>query len=373
MDLFETMLEDSDITIISEAYSEGQDNVAVIYQSKVNKLSIRFVDYIIVNNGYAIRLSFWSLESLFDNQVDEFTEIAQKTVFYVKSAKDDWVPLWADIQVSLEQEAPVAQDDYKYMFFAVKGKTNTVYLMGSIHVGNNSFYPFPEKIETAFANTPNIVVEVNTDSKENSEKIKDIDSYGYLPNHQTLKDVLTKDLYNALETNLSSYSVPMERVNRFKPWLVAASLTNLKMMSLGYVADSGTEKYFLAKAGDKKIFELESFEEQIKIFNSIDANLFLAVTLLSLSSMESQMETLVESWKNQDMEELEAIVLEGIEDDDQQDYFDKLYFNRNIAMTEKIKSYLGQNENYFVIVGAGHLVGEKGILALLEKAGYTVE
>jgi uncharacterized protein YbaP (TraB family) len=42
-------------------------------------------------------------------------------------------------------------------------------------------------------------------------------------------------------------------------------------------------------------------------------------------------------------------------------------------MTEKIKGYLGQNENYFVIVGSGHLVGDKGILALLNKAGYTVE
>jgi uncharacterized protein len=134
-------------------------------------------------------------------------------------------------------------------------------------------------------------------------------------------------------------------------------------MSLGYVADSGTEKYFLGKANDKKIFELESFEEQAKFFDSIDGNLFLTMTLLSLPSMEKEMDSLIESWKNQDMKKLEEITMEGSEDINQKDYFNKLYFIENIAMTEKIKSYLGQGENYFVIVGSGHL----------KKAGYNVE
>ncbi len=373
VELFETMLINSNIKLISETYSEAKNSAAVIYQAKVNNLPIRFVDYIIINNGYAFRLNFWTLESLFNKQVNEFTGIAQKTLFNTTSDPNNWTPLWANVEVSLEPETPLAQNDSKYMFFTVKGKKNTVYLMGSLHIGNNSFYPFPEQIESAFANTPNIVLEVNTDSKEVSAKISNISSYGYLQDNKTLKDVLSKDLYQAVETNLLNYGLPMERVNRLKPWLVAATLTNFKMMSLGYATDIGTEKYFLEKAGDKRIFELESFEDQINIFDSIDGNLFLALTLLSLSAMEKQVETLVESWKNQDIQTLEAITMEGIENDSQKDYFEKFYFNRNLAMTEKIKSYLNQNENYFVLVGAGHLVGEKGILTLLKNAGYSVE
>ncbi len=373
VELFDTMLINSNTKVISETYSEDKNSIAVVYQAKVNNLPIRFVDYIIMNNGYALRLSFWTLESIFNKQVPEFTAIAQKALFNATSDKDSWNPLWANVKVSLEQEAPVGQNDSKYMFFTVKGKKNTVYLMGSIHIGNSNFYPFPEKIESAFANTRNIVLEVNTDSKEVTDKMKNINSYGYLKDNKTLQDVLSKDLYQAVETNLLNYGLPMEKFNRLKPWIVASTLTNLKMMSLGYATDNGTEKYFLAKADDKKIFELESFEEQMNMFDDIDGNSFLAMTLLSLSSMEKQMENLFASWRNQDMKTFEAIVMEGIEDDSQQDYFEKLYFKRNIAMTEKIKSYLGQNENYFVIVGAGHLVGEKGILSLLKKAGYSVE
>lgn len=373
VDLFEAMLVNSNIKIISETYSEDENSTSVIYQTKVNNLPIRFVDYIVINNGYALRLSFWALESIFNKQVPEFTQIARKSLFKVTTDKQNWNPLWAKVEVSLEPEAPLAQNDFKYMFFTVKGTKKTVYLMGSLHIGNNSFYPFPEKIESAFANTPNIVLEVNTDSKEVSDKISNISSYGYLKDNKTLKDVLSKDLYQAVETNFLNYGLPMEKVNRLKPWLVAATLTNLKMMSLGYATDNGTEKYFLAKAGAKKIFELESFEEQINLFDDIDGNSFLTMTLLSLSSMEKQIENLVESWQNQDIKRFEAITMEGIEEDSQKDYFEKFYFKRNIAMTEKIESYLDQNEDYFVIVGAGHLVGEKGILALLKKAGYSIK
>ncbi len=374
MQLFQLMLDNPNINVVSITYSGDNNNATVIYQAKVNNLPIRFVDYVVMNNGYAVRLTFWSIDSLFQNQFSEFSEIAQKALFYDKSAKTNWGPLWASVPSSCEHDKkPVEQNNFKYMFFTVKSKTNTVYIMGSIHIGKDSFYPFPNNIETAFAKTNNIVVEVNTQSKEVKDKTYDFNSYAYLPNNKTLQDVLTKDLYSAVETSFLNYGVPMSKMNRFKPWVAAATLTTLKMMSLGYVANSGTENYFLAKAGDKKIFELESFEEQVKIFDSIDGNSFLAMTLLSLSSMEKELETMIDSWRNQDLQKLEDITMEGIENEGRRDYFEKFYFQRNLAMTDKIKGYLSQNEDYFVIVGSGHLVGEKGIVALLKKAGYTVE
>ncbi len=374
MSLFEATLNSSGIELVSITYSEAHNNATVIYLTKANNLPIRFVDYVVLNNGYAVRLTFWSLDSLFPNQFSEFSGVAQKALFYDKAAKTDWAPLWSTVPSSLEQDkTPVVQNDLKYMFFTVKGKTNTVYIMGSIHIGNNSFYPFPDRIETAFSKTNNIVVEVNTKSPEFNEKTQNLDSYAYLPENKTLQDVLTKDLYSALETNLLSYGVPMSKMDRFKPWVVASTLTTLKMMSIGYVANSGTENYFLDKAGVKKILELESFEEQVKLFDSIDGNLFLATTLLSLSSMEKEMGAIIDSWKNQDMQQLEKLTMVGSEDQSQREYFEKLYFQRNVSMTAKIKDYLGQSEDYFVIVGSSHLVGDRGIVTLLKKAGYEVE
>ena len=51
---------------------------------------------------------------------------------------------------------------------------------------------------------------------------------------------------------------------------------------------------------------------------------------------------------------------------------DVIIFQRNMKMAEKIKGYLSTDDTYFVVVGAAHLVGGKGIVSLLEKAGYPV-
>ena len=51
----------------------------------------------------------------------------------------------------------------------------------------------------------------------------------------------------------------------------------------------------------------------------------------------------------------------------------KLFDDRNTAMTAKIEQFLQTPESYFVAVGAGHLVGEQGILSQLRRKNFTVE
>ena len=53
--------------------------------------------------------------------------------------------------------------------------------------------------------------------------------------------------------------------------------------------------------------------------------------------------------------------------------YEKLIYERNRTMAQKIEEFLKTKETYFVIVGAGHLVGEKGIVGILKKRGYRVE
>jgi hypothetical protein len=53
--------------------------------------------------------------------------------------------------------------------------------------------------------------------------------------------------------------------------------------------------------------------------------------------------------------------------------FRKLFDERNIKMTSKIQGYLNSGGTYFVIVGSGHLIGERGVVELLKAKGYEVE
>jgi uncharacterized protein len=53
--------------------------------------------------------------------------------------------------------------------------------------------------------------------------------------------------------------------------------------------------------------------------------------------------------------------------------YEKLIYKRNRNMARKIEGFLGTNGTYFVVVGAAHLLGDRGIIQLLREKGYTVE
>ncbi|MCP4647045.1 MAG: TraB/GumN family protein, partial [bacterium] len=82
-------------------------------------------------------------------------------------------------------------------------------------------------------------------------------------------------------------------------------------------------------------------------------------------------EEVFKAWENGDILEMEALTLEEIEGNPElKPINEKLLDERNFSMVERIEEFLQDDETYFVIVGAAHLVGENGIIRLLEESGY---
>jgi hypothetical protein len=49
-----------------------------------------------------------------------------------------------------------------------------------------------------------------------------------------------------------------------------------------------------------------------------------------------------------------------------------LLYKRNIEMAEKIEKYILDDKKYFVVLGAGHYIGEKSIIEILEKTNKYI-
>jgi hypothetical protein len=163
-----------------------------------------------------------------------------------------------------------------------------------------------------------------------------------------------------------------------KPWFLALSLQAMELMRLGYDPQYGVDYYFLKKAqGKKRILELESLDEQLGLLSGFSDNeqeQFLLYTLKTLNSMGGQVEALVRAWISGDAQAMESILADAdMRDASIAPIFGKLFEERNHRMTSKIDGYLNSNGSYFVIVGAGHLVGKRGIIELLKSNGYVVE
>ncbi len=266
----------------------------------------------------------------------------------------------------------------KALFWRVQSEKATVYLLGSIHYADESFYPLRRDIERAFHSSEHLVVEINIDEEKAKRYRELIQQKGSYKGDVSIRDHVSEATFRQLQLRLEHLGIPLEMVHKQKPGILVLTLTAVQVMKLGFLPEMGTDAYFLQKASriGKPIIELETVEEQIDIFlNITDGDLLLREALFSLHEAEMQMMDMVFCWKRGDEACIESILFE----DALTSYpsfvsiYDILFFRRNEELADDINSFLQSEGTYFVVIGAGHLVGEKGIPNLLRKAGYEVK
>src|SRR5262245_43890391 len=100
------------------------------------------------------------------------------------------------------QEAPKAQT--KHCLWKVQGQTNSVAIFGSIHFLKKGFYPLPKPIEDAYTQSQILVLETDLDEMEAPETQIKMLQAGKYPNGQTLKQNLSKETYDKLQSHLTA-------------------------------------------------------------------------------------------------------------------------------------------------------------------------
>lgn len=271
-----------------------------------------------------------------------------------------------------------------------KGK-NTVYLLGSIHVGRTDMYPLNKKIRAAFEEADALVVEANLLSMQ--EGMDYFIQQAMYQDGTTLKDNVSEATYEKCLQVFEKFSLPMDVYENFKPWSIANDLAVITssatetLEGAAEVANAGIDMYFLSSAllQGKPIMELEGIRFQADLFNSIPQELqeshlngILNEILNPVSTEIADTESVVELWQKQwvngeieDLRESYAASLNASEDE----FTKALFGKRDENMTEKIIELLEKDEEgtYFVVVGFGHFVVEGMVIDQLEEKGYEVE
>jgi uncharacterized protein YbaP (TraB family) len=265
----------------------------------------------------------------------------------------------------------------KIFLWKVQSKTNTVYVLGSIHYLKKEMYPLDEKIEKAFDQSNILGVEANIDDVSKMDVQKFMESAIY-PGDETLEKHLSPEASELVKKQLVGLGTSFEAVNKYRPWFLALSLASIEIVKLGFDPNYGIDRYFLSKATEKKkIVELESLEYQINLFSNLsekDQELFLLYTLKDIKVLEQELDKLVKAWTAGDGEGIELIMTKSIKEDKRLiPIYERLVVERNRKMVSKIEEYLKEKETIFVIVGAGHLVGNQGIIELLKGKGFLPE
>jgi uncharacterized protein YbaP (TraB family) len=263
------------------------------------------------------------------------------------------------------------------LFWQVQSDTAKVYLLGSIHYADESFYPLRREIEQAFYSSGHLVVEINIDADKAQRYRELMQQKGSYQGEATIRDHISEETYRQLQHRLRRLGMPLDMVHKQKPGMLVLTLTAVQVMKMGFMPELGIDAYFLKRAVDSKkhIIELETVEQQMDIFlNVSDGDLILRETLHSLDEADMLMMDMTRCWKRGDEACLEQILFE----DAMTRYpsfiriYDDLFFRRNENMANDIKGFLEGEGTYFAVIGAGHLVGDKGIPVLLRNAGFDV-
>jgi len=265
----------------------------------------------------------------------------------------------------------------KSFLWQVEGTAGKSYLLGSIHLLKEEHYPLKKAIEDAFAQTDVLAVEADVSAKNLAKQGMMLLQKGMYQGDESLKNNLSEKTYRMAEKRLKDLGMDIEGFQKFKPWMVAMTISSLELIKLGFNPNLGVDKYFLEKASDKKeIAELEGMEFQINLFESFskeENDKFLASTIIEADQTAKDIDILVKAWADGDIEQAEKSINENIHKyPELEAMYKKLMDVRNENMVEKIISYLKSAKKYFVIVGAGHMVGKKGIIQLLQEKGFTV-
>jgi uncharacterized protein len=265
----------------------------------------------------------------------------------------------------------------KNFLWKVQSKTNTVYVLGSIHYLKKEMYPLDEKIEKAFDQSEILVVEADVTNVEKVD-VEKLFGGAFYAEGDTLEKHLSQKTYALLKQKLNELGASLEAANKYRPWFLAISLVSLEISKLGFDPNYGIDRYFLSKAsGTKKILELEGLEYQFNLSSSLpekDQELFLLYTLKDIKVLEKELDRLMKAWGTGDERGVESIITRTVKEDKRLvPIYEKFIHQRNRNMASKIEEYLKANETYFVIVGAGRLVGSQGIIQILKGKGFTVE
>ena len=259
--------------------------------------------------------------------------------------------------------------------YEVRSDRGVSYLAGSVHLAGPDFYPLPPAMEEAFDRTEVLAVEADI-LHADRQKLQDwIMAHGFLPEGQNLADHISP----RTRDKMAAMGLAIEPLQQVRPWLAAITLQVQAFAAKGLTDEYGLDMHFLQKAADagRPIEELEGMMFQQRLFQDLtpgEQDLFLYYTLEELGDLDRMMGQFLTTWKEGDADGFAEVFFKGFfEYPELAPLEDKIIFDRNRRMADRVRDLLAGGRSYFIVVGAGHLVGDRGLVKILRDSGLEVE
>ncbi|MGB7219437.1 MAG: TraB/GumN family protein [Vicinamibacterales bacterium] len=262
-----------------------------------------------------------------------------------------------------------------FLWKATKGP-GAVYLVGSLHLLTKDYYPLAPALDAAFKDADLLVEEADLGEMLSPQSQLAVVTRGMLPANQSLDQLVSPATFALVTKRVAALGAPIEPLKRFKPWMIALTVLGLEWQKAGFEPELGLDKHFYdrARAEGKMVQGLETTDFQISLFDSMtraQQDRLLAESLEASQTEMASVRQLADAWRGGDAATVERIVLGDLSDD--RELYQSLVVNRNRSWLPKIEALFARRGRAFVVIGAAHLIGPDGLLAVLKAKGYAVE
>lgn len=256
----------------------------------------------------------------------------------------------------------------------INGASNHIFLLGSVHVLRAEDHPIPTAIEEAYEDAEILIMEVDMNDLDPIAMAGLVSELGVIKDGGSLQKSMGPSLYDEAAGYASKLNIPIAMLAQTEPWLAAITVEQMMLLRIGFDPQYGIEFHLSAMAGrdNKEILGLETAREQLEFLDklSLPAQRSLLIqTFRDGLNIEEDLNLLIAAWRHGDVSFLEENMLA------QMQQFPELYkvlvVDRNEAWVKRIKNLTGEKDDYLIVVGALHLVGEDGVPALLSEIGIT--
>jgi uncharacterized protein len=267
-------------------------------------------------------------------------------------------------------------DTALHSLWALHGKHNTVYVLGSIHTLRTGDYPLAPAVMDAYRDAKSLVMEINLDEIDSAEVQSEMMQSATLPQGGSLAQILGPARYAHAQSLAHEVGVDLSMFDQFAPWFAAEAISQLQLMQLGFDPQSGVEMYFkgLSQTDGKSIAGLETAHDQIALFQNMPLEQqaqYLISSLEQARDLPKEVDDMVHAWQRGDTGWFQAEVKSDIGRDPA--LYQSFVVTRNRSWISRIEALLNDDKNYLVIVGTAHLVGKDGVIELLKKDGVGAE
>ncbi|MFL1406515.1 TraB/GumN family protein [Marinobacter sp. M1N3S26] len=251
-----------------------------------------------------------------------------------------------------------------------------LYVGGTIHLLSKDDYPLPDGFTSAYQDSDMVVLETDIAALQTTEYQRKILMATTYSGDNSVLQHLSDDTVDLLRDYLEERNIPTAPLFRLKPGMLSMTLSVLELQQLG-LTEAGVDQYFRLQAlnDGKELGYLESPDQQIQFLVDMgkgQEDELIRHTILEMKQLPRDMESIRTAWRNGDTGKLAAAGLERWVDRFP-DLYDMILVDRNRDWIPEIERLLGTGDIELVLFGALHLVGDDGVLALLEDRGYQVE